>query len=282
MLKSRLLKFSQFALVSLAFCYASNALAKIELSGEFSQGGLILGKTASGSKVELNDKPLKLSQDGQFVFAFSRDDQTNYLLVATAPDGTVTKKQFKPAKREYKIDRVEGIAKKIMSPNVKNQQRAAKDSKQVKQARAKVSDLPYFNQGFIAPRQSKITGVYGSQRFYNGKPKNPHYGVDYRGAVGAPVYAPAGGVVTLWVPDMFYSGGTLIIDHGFGLNSTFLHLSASYVEVGQQVKQGDKIAAVGKSGRANGPHLDWRMNWFDVRLDPQLAIKATPFKKAAL
>lgn len=131
---------------------------------------------------------------------------------------------------------------------------------QVKQARTINSNLTDFANGFVAPRESKITGVYGSQRFYNGEPNSPHYGVDYRGKVGAPVVAPAGGIVTLWVPDMFYSGGTMIIDHGFGVNSTFLHLSQSHVKVGQRVEKGQLIAAVGKSGRANGPHLDWRVN----------------------
>jgi len=139
-----------------------------------------------------------------------------------------------------------------------------------------VSELSDFAKGFQAPRNSKITGVYGSQRFYNGKASTPHYGVDYRGKVGAPVKAPAGGIVTMWVPDMFFSGGTLIIDHGFGVNSTFLHLSKAHVKVGQRIEKGQLIAAVGKSGRVNAPHLDWRINWFNVRIDPLLVLKLQP------
>ena len=160
-----------------------------------------------------------------------------------------------------------------MKPNPKAVARAKKDSAQVKSARAANSDFTAFATGFIAPIDGTITGVYGSQRYYNGVPKTPHYGLDYAGKKGDPVKAPADGKVVLNVPDMFYSGGTMIIDHGHGINSTFLHLSNSYVKVGDIVKQGDVVAAVGSTGRSTGPHLDWRVNWFNVRLDPALALK---------
>ena len=263
--------------LGLSFCFAAlQAQAEFVLSGEIKQGGLIVGKALPGSSAKLNDKQLKLSTQGDFIFGFSRDDETTYQLVVTEPNGQSITRVLKPAKRQYKIDRVEGIAKKIMQPDPKNVARAAKDRKQVKNARALVSELTDFAHGFDLPRKSKVTGVYGSQRFYNGKAGNPHYGVDYRGKVGDPVNAPAGGIVTLWVPDMFYSGGTLIIDHGFGVNSTFLHLSKAHVKVGQRIEKGQLIAAVGQSGRVSGPHLDWRINWFNVRIDPSLALKIKP------
>lgn len=160
-----------------------------------------------------------------------------------------------------------------MKPNPKAVERAAKDSKQVKAARTIFSDTTAFANGFIAPIEGTITGVYGSRRIYNGVPKYPHYGLDYAGKTGDPVKAPADGKVLLWVPDMFYSGGTMIIDHGHGVSSTFLHLSKSYVKAGDTVKQGDVVAGVGASGRATGPHLDWRINWFDVKIDPALVLK---------
>jgi murein DD-endopeptidase MepM/ murein hydrolase activator NlpD len=130
--------------------------------------------------------------------------------------------------------------------------------------------------GFEWPAVGPISGVYGSQRIYNGTPRSPHYGVDVAMPTGTPVYAPSAGVVTLAEPDLFYSGGTIILDHGFRLSSSFLHLSKLHVEVGQEVNQGDLIAEIGASGRATGAHLDWRMSWRDQRIDPQLLAPPMP------
>ncbi len=274
----KLKKLSTLLIVSLSTLSAFNAQAEIKLSGEIKQGGLIIGKTDQNNVVMLNDKQLTVSAQGDYVFAFSRDDKKQYTLTVTSPTGTTEKKTFTPAPREYKISRVEGISKKIMNPNKKANIRAQQDRAAIVKVRKISSNLTAFSQGFIAPRSSRITGVYGSQRFYNGIPKNPHFGVDYAGKIGAPVKAPASGTVLLWVPDMFYSGGTLVIDHGHGITSNFLHLSASMVKAGDTVKQGQVIAKVGNSGRVTGPHLDWRMNWHNVRFDPQLAMKINPIK----
>jgi len=273
--KNHLIKISSLCLCSSLFFTAQ---AEIQLSGEIKQGGLIIGKTQPNSKVMLNKRVLLVSVNGDYVFAFSRDDKSEYLLTITTPDGTVEKQTLVPAKRDYKISRVEGINKKIMNPNKKANVRVKQDSIAIKKVRKISSERTDFSQGFIAPRNSRITGVYGSQRFYNGVPKNPHYGVDYAGAIGASVKSPADGKILLWVPDMFYSGGTLVIDHGHGITSNFLHLSDSLVNVGDYVKQGQVIAKVGNSGRVTGPHLDWRMNWHNVRFDPQLAMKVVPLK----
>ena len=271
-------KFYSLLIVSLGTLIITNAHAEIQLSGEFKQGGLIVGKTQSSNTVMLNKQKLTVSPQGDYVFAFSRDDKTQYTLAVTSPSGKVETKTFTPAKREYKISRIEGISKKIMNPNKKANVRAQQDRAAIVKVRKISSDLTDFSQGFIAPRSSRITGVYGSQRFYNGVPKNPHFGVDYAGAIGAPVKSPASGTILLWVPDMFYSGGTLVIDHGHGITSNFLHLSDSLVKVGDKVEQGQVIAKVGNSGRVTGPHLDWRMNWHNVRFDPQLAMKINPIK----
>jgi murein DD-endopeptidase MepM/ murein hydrolase activator NlpD len=258
------------------FTCVFNANAEINITGEIKQGGLVVGKTSPNSVVTLNDRTLPVSKSGDYVFAFSRDDNTKYTLSVKSVDGKVETKILEPVKREYKISRVEGIKKSIMNPNKKANVRAQQDSAAIKKVRKISSDLTHFSQGFIAPRKDRITGVYGSQRFYNGVPKNPHYGVDYAGAIGAEVKSPAAGKVLLWVPDMFYSGGTLVIDHGHGITSNFLHLSDSLVDVGDTVKQGQIIAKVGNSGRVTGPHLDWRMNWHSVRFDPELAMKIIP------
>jgi len=245
----------------------------IELLGEIQQGGLVVGKTSAENKVTLNDKLLSVSEKGDYVFGFSRDDKARYQLVITKPDGSQLAKTLTPSKREYKLQRIEGIKKSIMQPNPKAIARSQQDSKQIKTARKISSDLTSFAKGFIPPIEGTITGVYGSQRIYNGVPKRPHFGLDYAGNIGDPVKAPASGKILLWVPDMFYSGGTLIIDHGHGVSSTMLHLSKSYVKKGDIVNQGDVIAAVGNSGRVTGPHLDWRINWFDVKIDPALVLK---------
>ena len=245
----------------------------IELLGEIKQGGLVVGKTNAENKVSLNDKLLSVSEKGDYVFGFSRDDKASYQLVITKPDGSKITRALTPSKREYKLQRIEGIKKSIMQPNPKAIARSQQDSKQIKIARKISSDITSFADGFIPPIAGKITGVYGSQRIYNGVPKRPHFGLDYAGNIGDPVKAPASGKILLWVPDMFYSGGTLIIDHGHGVSSTMLHLSKSYVKKGDIVNQGDVIAAVGNSGRVTGPHLDWRVNWFDVKIDPALVLK---------
>ena len=262
------------ATILLASLYVNNAIAaSINVSGEVKQGGLIVGKTDAKNIVTLNDKPLPVSAQGDYVFGFSRDDVSSYQLMITEPDGTAATKTFTPLKREYKLQRIEGIKKSIMQPNPKAVARSQQDSKQIKAARKISSDITSFAQGFIAPIEGTITGVYGSQRIYNGVPKRPHFGLDYAGDIGDPVKAPASGKVLLWVPDMFYSGGTMIIDHGQGISSTFLHLSHSFVKQGDTVKQGDVVASVGNSGRVTGPHLDWRINWFDVKIDPALVLK---------
>jgi len=259
-----------FALCSLPL------LAGIQLSGEIKQGALVVGKTAANNIVNFDGQVLPLSTNGDFVFGFGRDDVATHQLQIIHPNGKKETKLLTPAKREYKIQRIEGIAKKIMNPNPKAVARSKQDGIQVRAARKTLSTKTDFSQGFVPPIQGIITGVYGSQRVFNGVPKRPHFGLDYAGKTGDPVKAPASGKVVMFVPDMFYSGGTMIIDHGHGITSSFLHLSKSYVKTGDEVTKGQVVAAVGASGRATGPHLDWRVNWFNVRLDPALALKVLP------
>jgi murein DD-endopeptidase MepM/ murein hydrolase activator NlpD len=274
-----MLNLNKIHIVSLcvsSILFSQNVLANIKLSGEIKQGALVIGKTAINNIVTLDDKVLPLSKNGDYVFGFGRDDEKSYQLIITKPNGKTEQQTLTPTKREYKIQRIEGIAKKIMNPNPKSVARSKEDGIQVRAARKTFSDKTDFSKGFIAPIKGIITGVYGSQRVFNGIPKRPHFGLDYAGKTGDPVKAPASGKVIMFVPDMFYSGGTMIIDHGHGITSSFLHLSKSYVKNGDEVTKGQVVAAVGSSGRATGPHLDWRINWFNVRLDPELALKALP------
>ena len=254
----------------------SAAVAALELTGEMQQGGLLIGRVEPGSLVQLDQQPVKVSEQGVFVIGFGRDAKASAELTVEAVNGDQTAKTLAIATREYNIQRVEGIAKKIMSPNEANIKRSREEAAQVRKARAQLLDRMDFLAQFQWPLLGPITGVYGSQRFYNGEPSRPHFGVDVAAPIGTPVSTPAPGVVTLAHQDMFYSGGTLIIDHGHGVSSTMIHLSKVIAKVGDEVVPGDIVAEVGAGGRATGPHLDWRMNWMTQRIDPQLLVPLMP------
>lgn len=246
------------------------AAKALDVQGDFMQGGIIFGRAKSGEEVWIGAKQLRLSSDGHFVFGLDRDQTSPVVVTLVDSKGKSTAVSFEVAPREYDIQRIEGVAQKHVSPPEQVLTRIANEAAKVRLARTRDDDRADFLQAFIWPLKGPITGVYGSQRVYNGVPKSPHYGVDIAAPKGASVKAPAAGVVTLAEPDLYYSGGTLIVDHGHGLSSTFIHLSKLLVGVGERVDQGEVIAEVGSTGRSTGPHLDWRMNWFDVRVDPQL------------
>jgi murein DD-endopeptidase MepM/ murein hydrolase activator NlpD len=265
--------FSFFLLAfSSVLCFAekqsTDLISLLKLKGELTQGSAIIGQLPEGAKLLVNNKVVRTTKEGDFLIGFGRDADLTQSLHLTTALGEESSETLVLAKREYNLQTVNGVPQKTVSPNKENLKRIQKENVLVAKAREVVSEHTYFLEKFIAPMKGPITGVYGSQRIYNGVPKRPHYGVDYAGPVGSSVYAPASGIVTLAHPDMFYSGGTLIIDHGYGVSSSFLHLSEILVKEGQKILQGDLIAKVGKGGRASGPHLDWRMNWFDVRIDP--------------
>lgn len=253
---------------------ASSVLAEVKLSGELTQGSLIRGQVAPGSQVWLNETPLRVSPSGHFVFGVGRDGALSKTLRVETPDGQVQTQQVTLRKRDYRIQRIEGVEQKHVTPPAEQLERIRQESALTRQARAQDIERLDFLEEFIWPTTGRISGVFGSQRIFNGEPRQPHSGVDVAAPTGAPVVAPASGVVTLVHPDMFFSGGTLILDHGYGVSSTFIHLSEILVQEGAEVKQGDLIARVGATGRATGPHLHWGMNWFDIRLDPATLVPA--------
>lgn len=264
-------------IIVLLFCLSSfSARAEgpvIEYYGELTQGGVLVGKTSPDGELLLNGERIEITREGRFVFGFGRDASLSQTLKVSDAEGRSVERILTLKKREYNIQRIEGVPQKTVTPPKAVLPRIREETAQVKAARKQFHKRTDFVSPFRAPATGRITGVYGSQRVYNGTPKRPHFGVDYAGPVGTPVSAPGSGIVTLVHLDMYYSGGTLIVDHGYGLSSTFIHLSEVLVKVGQEVEQGDVIAKIGQGGRSTGPHLDWRMNWRDQRVDPLLMLK---------
>ncbi|MBT5067955.1 MAG: M23 family metallopeptidase [Halieaceae bacterium] len=247
-----------------------------ELKGDFIPGGLVWGRVEPGSQLRFVKIDVPVLSDGSFVLGLGRD-------AATQVDLVINERQtctFELATREYRISRVEGVPQRTVTPPEGQLVRIRKERQLVRAAKARRIEneghLKAVLSGLSWPATGRISGVYGSQRFYNGTPGNPHYGVDIARPMGTPVHAPGPGVVTLAEPDLFYSGGTIILDHGYGLSSSFLHMSQIDVRVGDVLETGDIMGAIGATGRATGPHLDWRMSWFNQRVDPQLLVPPMP------
>ena len=259
------LKIIKYLIIFLLIKFNSQA---IEFEGKFVQGHFILGKTEPGAKIQIDKKNIRVSKDGFFAFGLGRDRKNDVIITETLNG---VKNQFvkKVLKREYKIQRIDGLPEKKVTPPKEVYDRIRKENNLIGKARAVDTDLIYFKDKFITPVDDAIiTGVYGSQRILNGKPRWPHYGLDYAQKTGTPIKAMLSGVVTLAEKDLYYTGATLIFDHGHGISTLYMHMNEIFVDMGQEVKKGDIIGTVGKSGRATGPHLDVRLNWFDVKLDP--------------
>ena len=232
--------------------------------GKFIQGSFILGKTEPGSEVFIDKKKVKVTPDGYFAFGLSRDRKNN--VVITIDKKKIIKKVFK---RKYNIQRIDGLEEKKVTPPEEVYERIKRENKWIGEVRAIESNLTFFTKKFIIPVENAIiSGVYGSQRILNGKPKWPHYGLDFAADEGTKIKAMLDGTVTLAEPDLFYTGGTLIFDHGHGISTLYMHMEKILVKKDQKVKQGDIIGTVGSTGRATGAHLDVRLNWFQTRLDP--------------
>ncbi|CDH47492.1 MAG: M23 family metallopeptidase [Candidatus Competibacteraceae bacterium] len=249
---------------------------ELNWQGQMTQGGLIIGRVAPGTRLELDGQPLPVAPDGAFVFGFGRDAPLQARLSTLFPDGLRQDRMLAIAQRQYPIQRLDGLPPDKVTPPPLLLDRIRRENAWVDEARRRDIPQPYFLSGFAWPVAGRISGVYGSQRILNGEPRQPHYGVDIAAPVGTPVRAPADGIVTLAEPDLYYTGVTLIIDHGYRLSSTLMHLSRLHAKVGQQVRKGEVVAAVGASGRVTGPHLDWRMNWREARIDPALLVPPMP------
>lgn len=273
-----------FVLAAPLFANTPESAACLEFNAPLTQGALVWAKLSSDAQVSLDGEKLDVLNDGTVMVGFGRDAKPTSELTVKGADAAVGSSECHQtlaiAGREYQIQRVEGVPAQTVNPPPERMARIRREGALVSSARREKLQRPDLIEaalnGFRWPVEGPISGVYGSQRYYNGQPKRPHYGVDVAVPTGTIVRAPAAGVVTLAEADLFYSGGTIIVDHGYRLSSTFLHLSKVRVETGTQVKAGDVLGEVGSTGRATGPHLDWRMNWRDRRIDPQLLVPPMP------
>tara|TARA_Y100000590_G_scaffold421802_1_gene525858 strand:+ start:775 stop:1566 length:792 start_codon:yes stop_codon:yes gene_type:complete len=256
----------QRILLIIAILFSTNTFA-IEFNGKFIQGHFIIGKTEPKSKIIIDKTEVKVSEDGYFVFGIDRDRKFD-VLVTKIKDGKKEKIIKRVFKRKYKIQRIDGLPENKVTPPEEVYKRIKKENYRIGEARAINSNLSFFKDKFIMPVKGIITGVYGSQRILNGKPRWPHYGIDIAAKQGTMIKSSGSGIVTMAEDDLYYTGGTIIMDHGHGISTIYSHLENVLVSVGDKINQGDIIGTVGSTGRSTGPHLDFRINWFQTRLDP--------------
>ena len=259
--------------IIIIFSFSISQSFSLEFRGKFKQGSFILGKTSPNSEIQIDGKKIRVSKDGFFAFGLDRD-RKNDVVIKITENGQTKTFQKKVFKREYIIQRIDGLPPKQVTPPPEVYERIKKDNKLIGKARSLDKPYDFFKNKFIYPIDKYIiTGVYGSQRILNGKPRRPHYGIDFHAPEGTPIKAMMDGEVTLAEDDMYFTGGTIIFDHGHGVSTLYMHMKDINVKVGQKIKQGQIVGTLGQSGRATGPHLDIRLNWFDVKLDPKTILE---------
>lgn len=244
---------------------------------KLTQGALVIGTAEPGTKLEFDKRLVRVDPtSGAFVIGFDRDAPASMTLAVTCRDGRSDPIKLAITKRKYSIERLTGLPPEQVTPPPELLERIKREDAIIRAARADDNPLPYFLQGFTWPAKGRLSGFYGDQRFLNGEPRAPHLGLDIAGPVGTPISATAAGTVTMSERDLFYTGGTIVIDHGHGVNSVYSHMSEVRVAVGDKVTAGQNIGLMGKTGRVTGPHLHFNINWFQLRLDPQLVLGPQP------
>lgn len=248
------------------------AESRVVFPAQVQQGTLVIGKVPPGSVVRYGGRTLRVTSYGSVVFGIGRDASGSASVEVALPDGSSQTSAIGILPRDWPLQHIQGVPPATVSPPPAIARRIQEEQARVTAARVRDDARADFAQTFIWPVQGRISGRFGRARVYNGKPGAPHSGLDIAVPTGTPVKAPAAGIITFADPDLYLTGGTVLLDHGHGVSSNFLHLSRIDVKEGQRVSQGEVIAAVGSTGRSTGPHLHWGMNWFDVRVDPQLVL----------
>lgn len=275
------MKIMIMALMVFAYSNRVHAADRALLKGSLIPGSLITGKVAPGSKINFHKKTVRVSPDGTFILGFGRNAKLTQSIEILDPNGFTYTQNIKLKKRTYNITRIDGLPGRKVTPNPKDVKRIKANNAGIARVRQLDTKTQNFLNGFQWPILGRISGVYGSQRVLNGKPRSPHNGVDIAAPKGSTVLATAKGTIALVHQDMFYSGKTVMIDHGHGLSSIYIHMSEILVKQGQLVTKGEAIGAVGMTGRATGPHLHWGISLFRTHLDPMLIVAGkTNVKKA--
>ena len=236
----------------------------------------MIGGIEPGSTVTVDGRPVRVSPRGTFLVGFGRDAPPRTLVRATFPDGTAAGRTLDVERRHYEVQRIDGLPTRQVTPGPRDMKRIRAEAGLIAGARARDTAASGFDAGFAWPVVGRISGVFGSQRILNGEPRRPHVGVDVTADRGTPVVAAADGVVGLAHEDMFFTGKTLMIDHGHGLASVYAHLSAILVAEGESVARGQPVGRVGSTGRVTGPHLHWGVSLFATHLDPALLAGPMP------
>jgi murein DD-endopeptidase MepM/ murein hydrolase activator NlpD len=257
------------------------AAKRLSFSGSLKQGSLVIGNAGTAASATVNGAPVLVSRDGAFAFGLEYDQKKPAVVSARFADGTGETQNVTPVPRQYEVQRINGLPEQQAHPTEPAViARIARENTMIVEARKHETPGVAFAEPFDWPVPGILSGLFGSQRILNGVPSTPHFGVDIAAAEGTPIHAPADGTVTLAEPDFYLTGGTIVLDHGHGVFTLYIHQSALKAKLGEAVKRGEVIGLVGKKGRATGPHLHWGLNWFQVKLDPSLSTR-TPLPAKA-
>lgn len=261
-----------FLIVISSFTFAQD----LQFYGKFEPGNMVIVKGSGIQYAFLNSTELDVADNTTFLFGFDRDEAGEFILKIKFESGKVLLKKFELPGRKYRIQRINNMKKSLVTAPDTEQERIKREREISRTARKTIGDVKtaMFEPGIQRPvNGGYISSVFGSQRILNGVPKNAHNGLDIAAPRGTPVYAMTDGVVKLAADTFYYSGNNILIDHGLGLNSFYLHLSKMDVSAGDTVKKGQKIGEIGTTGRSTGPHLHWGVQWYGKRVDPAEILK---------
>ena len=256
-------------IVSSSACFSSETI----FTGDFVQGGIIIGKNKLAKKVFLDGKELKISNNGYFIFGFGRNhNKKSSLKIILNKNNNVKFHYFDIKKSKYKIEKIDGLPKKMVTPGPEFYKKIKDDRTLIKNSMKDSYANKIFPLSFIKPSEGRLSGVFGSQRILNGIKKNPHGGMDIAAPIGTPIKATAKGKVILARKGLYYTGNIVIIDHGFDLKSMYIHMNDIHVREGDIVEQGKVIGTIGMTGRVTGPHLHWNIYLNNIKINPELLL----------